>query len=120
MIFSGQSITFASQLNSCGSRYKDQPIELKDPKLKDFAASWVDSSVFLFYLEVFCIVAFLFGGLLRVVRTSLQGANRMLKFPEIPCTPPVQIEGVKKDFSGEFYIIFATPIERMHVGGRVE
>ena len=39
----------------------DQPIELKDPKLKDFAASWVDSSVFLFYLEVFCIVAFLFG-----------------------------------------------------------
>ena len=39
----------------------DQPIELKDPKLKDIANSWVDSSVFLFYLEVFVIVAFLFG-----------------------------------------------------------
>jgi hypothetical protein len=39
----------------------DQPIELKDPKLKDITNSWVDSSVFLFYLEVFCIVAFLVG-----------------------------------------------------------
>jgi hypothetical protein len=39
----------------------DQPIELKDPKLKDIANSWVDSSVFLFYLEVFCIIAFLLG-----------------------------------------------------------
>jgi hypothetical protein len=40
----------------------DQPIELKDPKLKDFANSWVDSSVFLFYLQVFCVVALLIGG----------------------------------------------------------
>ena len=39
----------------------DQPIELKDPKLKDIATSWVDSSVFLFYLQLFCFVAFLFG-----------------------------------------------------------
>ena len=39
----------------------DQPIELKNPKLKDIANSWVDSSVFLFYLEVFVIVAFLVG-----------------------------------------------------------
>jgi hypothetical protein len=35
--------------------------EFKDPKLKDIAYSWVNSSVFLFYLEVFCIVAFLVG-----------------------------------------------------------
>jgi hypothetical protein len=40
----------------------DQPIELKDPKLKDFANSWVDSSVFLFYLQVFCVVALVVGG----------------------------------------------------------
>ncbi|HEV3326877.1 MAG TPA: hypothetical protein VG052_14775 [Puia sp.] len=39
----------------------DQPIELKDPKLKDFASNWVDSSVFLFYLEVFCIIAMVVG-----------------------------------------------------------
>jgi hypothetical protein len=40
----------------------DQPIELKDPKLKDIANSWVDSSAFLFYLQVLCIVALVVGG----------------------------------------------------------
>lgn len=40
----------------------DQPIEIKDPKLKDIAYSWVNSSVFLFYLQVFCMVALLIGG----------------------------------------------------------
>ena len=33
--------------------------EYKDPKLKDIKYNWVDSSVFLFYLEVFCIIALL-------------------------------------------------------------
>lgn len=40
----------------------DQAQEIKDPKLKDFTHNWVNSSVFLFYLEVFCIVAFIIGG----------------------------------------------------------
>jgi hypothetical protein len=40
----------------------DQPIEIKDPKLKDIANSWVDSSAFLFYLQVFCMVALVVGG----------------------------------------------------------
>ena len=39
----------------------DEPIEIKDPKLKDIAYSWVDSSVFLFYLELFCIIALVIG-----------------------------------------------------------
>lgn len=39
----------------------DQPIELKDPTLKDFAHSWVNSSVFLFYLQVFCGIALFVG-----------------------------------------------------------
>jgi hypothetical protein len=39
-----------------------EPIALKDPKLKDFAHSWVNSSVFLFYLQVFVVVAFIVGG----------------------------------------------------------
>ena len=34
----------------------------KDTREKDFAYNWVNSSVFLFYLQVFCIVAFTFGG----------------------------------------------------------
>jgi hypothetical protein len=40
----------------------DQPIELKDPKVKDFANSWVDSSAFLFYLQLLIIVALILGG----------------------------------------------------------
>ena len=34
----------------------------KDFREKDVAYNWVDSSVFLFYLQVFCIMAFLLGG----------------------------------------------------------
>jgi hypothetical protein len=36
--------------------------EHKNPQLRDIAYNWVDSSVFLFYLEVFCIIAMLLGG----------------------------------------------------------
>lgn len=36
--------------------------ELKKNQDRDFARSWVNSSVFLFYLQVFCVVAFLVGG----------------------------------------------------------
>ncbi len=36
--------------------------EYKDPLSKDIKHNWVDSSVFLFYLEVFCIIALLIGG----------------------------------------------------------
>ena len=36
--------------------------EIRDPKLKDIAYSWVNSSVFLFYLQVFCMVALIVGG----------------------------------------------------------
>ena len=39
----------------------DQHQDTHDPKLKDIAYSWVHSSAFLFYLEVFCVVAFLIG-----------------------------------------------------------
>jgi hypothetical protein len=34
----------------------------KDYRDKDFKRNWVNSSVFLFYLQVFCIVAFVLGG----------------------------------------------------------
>jgi hypothetical protein len=36
--------------------------EIENPKEKDFKHSWVNSSVFLFYLQVFCIIAFVLGG----------------------------------------------------------
>jgi len=37
-------------------------IQEKDYRDKDFRHSWVNSSVFLFYLQVFCIIAFVVGG----------------------------------------------------------
>ncbi|HEY8896054.1 MAG TPA: hypothetical protein VIM79_14610 [Niastella sp.] len=37
-------------------------IQEKDYRAKDFRHSWVNSSVFLFYLQVFCIIAFVVGG----------------------------------------------------------
>jgi hypothetical protein len=40
----------------------DQEEDVKDPKAKDFAYNWVNSSVFLFYLQVFCILAMVLGG----------------------------------------------------------
>ncbi len=36
--------------------------ELEKVQDKDFAHNWVSSSAFLFYLQVFCIVAFVLGG----------------------------------------------------------
>jgi len=36
--------------------------ELKKIQDKDFTHSWVASSGFLFYLQVACLVAFIFGG----------------------------------------------------------
>lgn len=38
-----------------------EPIEYKDPKEQDFTYSWVNSSVFLFYLQVFCFIAITAG-----------------------------------------------------------
>jgi hypothetical protein len=36
--------------------------QLKKNPERDFSRNWVNSSVFLFYLQVFCVVAFVLGG----------------------------------------------------------
>jgi hypothetical protein len=36
--------------------------ELKKVQDRDFTHSWVSSSAFLFYLQIACVVAFVFGG----------------------------------------------------------
>ncbi len=36
--------------------------EWDNPAEKDFKYSWVNSSTFLFYLQVFCVLAFVLGG----------------------------------------------------------
>ncbi|HEY4150605.1 MAG TPA: hypothetical protein VGM41_16820 [Chitinophagaceae bacterium] len=50
-----------------------EQIEYKDPREKDFTYSWVNSSVFLFYLEVFCMVAFLVGASYGLYTHSYKG-----------------------------------------------
>ena len=40
----------------------DYDRELQKIQDKDFAHNWVSASAFLFYLQVFCIVAFVLGG----------------------------------------------------------
>jgi hypothetical protein len=42
-------------------KHQEYHEELRKTQDKDFTYSWVASSAFLFYLQVACIVAFLFG-----------------------------------------------------------
>jgi hypothetical protein len=44
------------------SNTHDYEEEIQKIKDKDFTHNWVSSSAFLFYLQVFCIVAFVLGG----------------------------------------------------------
>ncbi len=40
---------------------------------KDFTKNWVNSSRFLFYLQVFCILSFIFGGCYRLYNERYKG-----------------------------------------------
>jgi hypothetical protein len=50
----------------------DQHTE-KDYRDKDFTRNWVNSSVFLFYLQVFCILAFVVGGSYSLYKNRYKG-----------------------------------------------
>ena len=47
--------------------------EVVDNSEKDFAHNWVSSSRFLFYCQVFVILAFLLGGCYNLYRNRYQG-----------------------------------------------
>ena len=49
----------------------------KDFREKDFKYNWVNSSVFLFYLQVFCIMAFLLGGCYSLYTHRYEGKPRV-------------------------------------------
>jgi hypothetical protein len=40
---------------------------------KDFSRNWVSSSRFLFYVQIFCIMAFVLGGCYRLYKFSYKG-----------------------------------------------
>jgi hypothetical protein len=47
--------------------------ELEKVQDKDFTHNWVSSSAFLFYLSVFCIVAFTLGGCYKLYTQRYKG-----------------------------------------------
>lgn len=47
--------------------------EVSDNSNKDFTKNWVNSSRFLFYLQVFCMLAFVLGGCYRLYKNSYKG-----------------------------------------------
>jgi len=47
--------------------------EIQEHKEKDFGYNWVKSSRFLFYVQVFCIVAFILGGCYKLYKQSYPG-----------------------------------------------
>ncbi|MCR6720361.1 MAG: hypothetical protein NVV59_08700 [Chitinophagaceae bacterium] len=50
----------------------DYQEELQKVQDKDFTYNWVSSSAFIFYLSVFCIVAFAFGGCFKLYNKSYE------------------------------------------------
>ena len=52
-------------------------IQEKDYREKDFAHSWVDSSVFLFYLQLLCVVALVVGASYGLYRSGYKGKPKV-------------------------------------------
>jgi len=46
--------------------------ELKKVQDQDFAHNWVSSSAFIFYISIACIVAFSFGGCLKLYNSRFE------------------------------------------------
>jgi hypothetical protein len=52
-------------------------IQEKDYREKDVAHNWVNSSVFLFYLQIFCIIAFVLGGCYSLYTMRYKGKPKV-------------------------------------------
>ena len=61
--------------------------ELKKNQERDFARNWVNSSVFLFYLQVFCIVAFVLGGCYSLYKHRYKGKPEVVVPANTEYTP---------------------------------
>ena len=60
------TIIFAPQNRNMDYRHEEYQEELQKVQDRDFTHNWVSSSAFIFYLSVFCLVAFSFGGCFRL------------------------------------------------------
>jgi hypothetical protein len=65
------SLIFASQF--CNSMVNDINEEIQEHKEKDLGFNWVLSSRFLYYVTIFCLLAFFFGACLKLYNKSYSG-----------------------------------------------
>jgi hypothetical protein len=65
-------------------QFKTMSNEQQAAQEKDFTRNWVNSSRFLFYLQVFCILAFVLGGCYRLYNQRYKGK------------PEVEVQGSSK------------------------
>ncbi len=54
------------------AEYKQELEKIQD---KDFAHNWVSSSSFIFYLSVFCLLAFLFGSCFKLYNKRFENSK---------------------------------------------
>lgn len=51
----------------------DRQSEIQEHKEKDLGHNWVNSSRFLFYVHIFCILAFILGGCYKMYTKRYKG-----------------------------------------------
>lgn len=54
------------------AEYKQELEKIRD---KDFAHNWVSSSAFIFYLSVFCLLAFFFGSCFKLYNNRFENSK---------------------------------------------
>jgi DNA-binding transcriptional regulator of glucitol operon len=57
------------------TQYDEYQQELGKVQDKDFIYNWVSSSAFIFYLSVFCLVAFLLGSCLKLYSKRFENSR---------------------------------------------
>lgn len=61
----------------CNRKQTNMAQEIIDQKHKDITSNWVISSRFLFYVQLFCMVAFLLGGCYKLYSNRYQGKPKV-------------------------------------------
>jgi hypothetical protein len=68
------SIIFAPQILNMDYQQEEYREELEKVQDRDFTHSWVSSSAFIFYLSVFCFLAFAFGSCYRLYNKRFENS----------------------------------------------
>ncbi len=69
------STIFAPQILIMDYRQEEYQQELEKVQDRDFTHNWVSSSAFIFYLSVFCILAFFFGSCYRLYNERYENSG---------------------------------------------